>query len=441
MALLWIVLITIPLGIVSAVRKDRFCDHLIRIMIRIITILGISIPAFWLGYLLLTAFAIRIPVFKVVDYGNLRSLILPSITLAASVVSSSVRMLRATILENLKKDYVIYAQARGLSAAQILWKHVLKNALPPMVTLFFQNIGMMIGGSAIVESVFSWPGLGNYFVSAIVNRDNKLLHNPQAVIGTLLIAIILLMGVLAPFLAPHDPMAVDITKKFLEPCNEYPFGTDQLGRCVLSRLLYGARYSLGLALPILAVLALIGTTLGMLCAWFGGIFDRLMTIVCDIFMAFPPLVIVLTLIGVIGQGAVNLILSIILSMWVWFVKVVRSYVLIEKDKDYITAAKISGCSGADILFSHILPNILPLLVVYFSTGIASIILMISGYSFLGLGLGNDIPEWGAMLNSAKQYLYSNPMLIVYPGICILLTAAGFNLFGEALRDILSPEEE
>ena len=236
---------------------------------------------------------------------------------------------------------------------------------------------------------------------------NKLLHNPQAVIGALLIAIILLMGVLAPFLAPHDPMAVDITKKFLEPCNEYPFGTDQLGRCVLSRLL----------------------------------FDRVMNTICDIFMAFPPLVIVLTLIGVIGQGAVNLILSIILSMWVWFVKVVRSYVLIEKDKDYITAAKISGCSGADILFSHILPNILPLLVVYFSTGIASIILMISGYSFLGLGLGNDIPEWGAMLNSAKQYLYSNPMLIVYPGTCILLTAAGFNLFGEALRDILSPEEE
>lgn len=270
---------------------------------------------------------------------------------------------------------------------------------------------------------------------------NKLLHNPQAVIGALLIAIILVVGVLAPFLAPHDPMAVDITKKFLEPCNEYPFGTDQLGRCVLSRLLYGARYSLGLALPILAILALIGTMLGMLCAWIGGLFDRIMNIICDIFMAFPPLVIVLTLIGVIGQGAVNLILSIILSMWVWFVKVVHSYVLIEKDKDYITAAKISGGSGADILFSHILPNILPLLVVYFSSGIASIILMISGYSFLGLGLGNDIPEWGAMLNSAKQYLYSNPMLIVYPGTCILLTAAGFNLFGETLRDILSPEEE
>ena len=228
----------------------------------------------------------------------------------------------------------------------------------------------------------------------------KLFHNPQAVIGLFLIAFILLMAVFAPLVAPHDPMEIDITKKFLDPCSEYPFGTDQLGRCVLSRLLYGARYSLGLALPILAALALIGTMLGMLCAWVGGLFDRMMTIICDICMAFPPLVVVLSLIGVVGQGAVNLILSIILSMWVWFVKVVRSYVLMEKSKDYIAAAKISGCSGTDILFSHILPNIVPLLAVYFSTGVASIILMISGYSFLGLGLGNDIPEWGAMLNSA-----------------------------------------
>lgn len=269
----------------------------------------------------------------------------------------------------------------------------------------------------------------------------KLLHNSQAILGLLLITAVLLIAVCAPLLAPNDPTAVDIANKFAPPCREFPLGTDQLGRCVLSRLIYGARYSLGLALPILAVLALIGTLLGMLCAWLGGLFDRLMTIICDIFMAFPPLVIVLTLIGVVGQGAVNLVLSIILSMWVWFVKVIRSYVLIEKNKDYIIAAKISGCNGTDILFTHILPNIIPLLVIYFSTGVASIILMISGYSFLGLGLGNDVPEWGAMLNSAKQYLYSNPMLIVYPGTCILLTAAGFNLLGEALRDILSPEEE
>lgn len=249
------------------------------------------------------------------------------------------------------------------------------------------------------------------------------------------------MALLAPLLAPHDPEAVDIAQKFLKPSIQYPFGTDQLGRCVLSRLLYGARYSLGLAIPILIVLAIIGTSLGMLGAWLGGLFDQILIIICDVFMAFPPLVLVLALVGILGQGAWNLVLAIILSMWVWFVKVIRSYVLIEKSKDYVTASKIAGCSSMDILVVHILPNIIPLMVVYFSTGIASIILMISGYSFLGLGLGNDVPEWGAMLNNAKQYLYSNPTLIVYPGICILLTATGFNLFGEALRDILSPEED
>lgn len=183
MAMLWIVVVTVPLGILSAAKRGRLCDH----FIRLITILGISIPAFWLGYLLLTSFAIKIPVFKVVDYGSLRSLILPSLTLAASVFSSSIRMLRATVLENLKKDYAIYALARGLSPIQILWKHVLKNALPPMVTLFFQNIGMMIGGSAIVENVFSWPGLGNYFLSAIINRDLPVITGCVLVLGLIFV--------------------------------------------------------------------------------------------------------------------------------------------------------------------------------------------------------------------------------------------------------------
>lgn len=183
MAFIWILLFTIPLGVLSAAYKNGICDH----FIRSITILGVSIPSFWLGFLLLTAFAISIPIFKVVDYGNLQSLILPSITLAVPVICASVRMLRATMLENLKQDYVIYAQARGLSPRQILWKHVLKNALPPMITLFFQNIGMMIGGSAIVESVFSWPGLGSYFVSSIVNRDLPVITGCVLILGIIFV--------------------------------------------------------------------------------------------------------------------------------------------------------------------------------------------------------------------------------------------------------------
>ncbi len=182
-SLLWIAVFTIPLGILSAIRKNGIGDHLIRG----VTVLGISIPSFWFGFILLTAFAISIPVFKVVEYGNLRSIILPSVTLSVPVICSSVRMLRATLLEKLKKDYVIYAQARGLSNGQIMWKHVLKNALPPMVTLFFQNIGMMVGGSAIVESVFSWPGLGSYFVASITNRDLPVITGCVLVLGIIFV--------------------------------------------------------------------------------------------------------------------------------------------------------------------------------------------------------------------------------------------------------------
>lgn len=268
----------------------------------------------------------------------------------------------------------------------------------------------------------------------------RMIKNPRLVFSFFLISAVIFVALASPIIAPNDPTLIDISQKFLEPTPKYPLGTDQFGRCVLSMLIYGARYSVGLAIPTLLILAFIGTALGMLGAGLGGIFDKILITVCNIFMAFPPLVIVLTFINVLGQGILNLLLSVILSMWVWFVKVIRSYVLEEKNKGYVTAAKISGCRDVEIMTEHILPNIAPLLITYFSTGVASIILMISGYSFLGLGLGADTPEWGAMLSNAKQYLYSKPMLIVYPGICILLTSAGFNLFGEALRYILSPKE-
>lgn len=184
MAFIWIVLLTIPLSIASIKKKNGLIDH----FIRGVTILGISLPTFWLGFILLTALAVSIPIFKVVDYGNLKSLILPSIAMAVPVICSSVRILRTTLLENLKSDYVIYAKARGLSENEILYKHVLKNALPPIVTLFFQNIGMMIGTSAIVESVFSWPGLGNYFVHSIMNRDLPVITACVLILGFIFVA-------------------------------------------------------------------------------------------------------------------------------------------------------------------------------------------------------------------------------------------------------------
>lgn len=267
----------------------------------------------------------------------------------------------------------------------------------------------------------------------------KVLRNRQAVIGLVIIGGIVLAALFAPAIAPHDPAQINMDFKFADSSSVYPLGTDQLGRCLFSRILFGARYSLGLAVPIIVLLSIIGTVIGVLGGYFGGIVERLFEILCNIFMAFPPLVIVLAVAGIRGTGVVNLVMAIVFSMWVWFVKVVRSCVLMEKNKDYIIAARIAGANDIQIILNHIFPNIFPTLLIYFSTSIASVILMISGYSFLGLGFETGTPEWGAMISEAKSYIYSQPSLILWPGGCILLTATGFNLFGEALRDILNEE--
>lgn len=268
----------------------------------------------------------------------------------------------------------------------------------------------------------------------------KIYRNPQAMAGLIMIVAILLAALLAPLLAPNDPNIVNITNTYGKASAQYPFGTDEMGRCVLSRLLYGARYSLGIAVPTLLLLALFSTGVSTACAYAGGRTDRVYSAICDVFMAFPPLLVAVTLIGSLGQGITNIIISIVFSMWVWFAKIVRTFVLQEKNKEYITACRIAGCTGFQLILQHILPNVLPQLIVYFSTGVASIVLTVSGYAFLGFGFETGTPEWGAMFSHASAYLYSHPMLLVYPGLCIIFTAAGFNLFGEALRDIISPEE-
>ncbi|MCG8501466.1 MAG: ABC transporter permease subunit [Firmicutes bacterium] len=270
--------------------------------------------------------------------------------------------------------------------------------------------------------------------------NKALLKNKQALIGLGLMLFVSMIAVFAPFIAPNDPNQIDTLNKFLHVSPAYPLGTDQLGRCVLSRLIFGARYSLGIAVPTLLALGTIGLAFGTAAAYIGGRLERVFLIVCDIFMAFPPLVIVLSLVGALGQGIEIILTAVIFSMWVWYAKVLRTYARIEKAKDYILASKIAGCSGLRIVFYHIIPNILPQCIVILSTGIASLILMVSGFSFLGLGFEAGTPEWGAMLNQARSSFYAHPRLVVYPGLCILITAAGFNLFGEALRDMISPEE-
>ncbi|MEK3733501.1 ABC transporter permease subunit [Paenibacillus sp. FSL M8-0334] len=268
----------------------------------------------------------------------------------------------------------------------------------------------------------------------------KIVNNKQALTGLVMIALVSLVAATAPLIVPNDPHKIDIVNRFLSANAQYPLGTDQLGRCVLSRLLLGASYSLGIAVPTLMALGGIGLILGTSAAYLGGRLERALLIICDLFMAFPSLVIVLSLVGALGQGIPSIVVAVMFSLWAWYAKVVWSYACLEKSKDYILACIIAGCNHRRIIFRHIIPNLFPQFLVYLSTGMASMIIMISGFSFLGLGFESGTPEWGAMLNEARASFYSHPTFVLYPGLCILLTAAGFNLFGEALRDIISPEE-
>lgn len=264
----------------------------------------------------------------------------------------------------------------------------------------------------------------------------QILRSPQAMMGLILIMIALVFAAFAPWIAPNSPEVVSLTQKFKAPSFTHPLGTDQLGRCEFSRLVYGARYSLGMALPTLLILGTIGLALGCAGACVGGAFDRALTVIGDIFIAFPALTVVAAIVGALGHGVENITLSIIISMWAWFTRVVRSYAVMEMGKEYILGARIAGTGTLGIIFRHVIPNIMPQYLIYVSTGVAAAILTVSGFSFLGLGFSSGTPEWGAMLNEARGSLYSHPELLIYPGLCVLVTAAGFNLFGEALRDIL-----
>ena len=271
---------------------------------------------------------------------------------------------------------------------------------------------------------------------------HKLLKRPQAIIGLCLIAIVIVIAIAAPAFSPHDPELVNLSQKYAQPDAEYPLGTDQLGRCTLSRLLYGARYSIGISLPVLLILSVIGLIVGTFSACAGEKADHFITILCDVFIAFPSLIIAIAVIGVLGNGLQNIAVSVVIAPWAWFVRIVRSYSVQEMGKDYILAARISGCNTGKLIIRHLIPNILPQFLVYVSTGVASSIIMVSSFAFLGLGLPSGTPEWGAMLNDARTALYSHPELLIYPGLCILLgqSGSGKTMTCSAVLNLLDPKK-
>ena len=263
----------------------------------------------------------------------------------------------------------------------------------------------------------------------------------QIIVGLALILIFILMALAAPLLAPNDPNATGLALKNAPPSSEYPLGCDQMGRCELSRLLYGARYSMRLTIPVLIVLAAFALFVGCYSSYKGGLVDEVIRILCDILMAFPLIVIAMALVSAVDNSVASVIIAIGISMLAWFLRMVRSYAKTECGKEYIEAARIAGASGLRIVLRHLIPNVFPQFVVYFTTGIATAIMSVSSFAFLGVGLIAGTPEWGAMLNEARNSVSSNPALLIYPGICLIVCCAGFNLLGEGLRDAIGKEDD
>lgn len=264
-----------------------------------------------------------------------------------------------------------------------------------------------------------------------------------AVICFVFMCVVILCGVFAPAIAPNDPIEINLEARLAQPSRTYPLGTDDQGRCVLSRLMFGARSSLGSAFIVMIVSLAIGTSIGAFAAYKGGRIDDVLMRLCDVFLAFPSLVVVLVIVGVLGPGLINVMLGMISFQWLWYVRIVRSMVLSIKARPFVDAAKVAGTSDLKIVTSHIMPNLVPQLIVLATLDFGGLILHFSGYSFLGFGIQPPIPEWGVMIEGGRRFIRSSPQLMYYPGLMITAVVISLNLIGDKLRDIfddMAPQE-
>ncbi|WP_088151514.1 nickel transporter permease [Inquilinus limosus] len=266
----------------------------------------------------------------------------------------------------------------------------------------------------------------------------RLVANPPALLGLIILLVILVMAVFAPLIATQDIYAQDLTIRLQPPSAAHILGTDELGRDVFSRIVYGARITLYITLLTAVIVAPVGLLIGTTAGYLGGWVDIVLMRVVDIFLAFPSLVLALAFVAALGPGIENAIIAISLAAWPPIARLARAETLSIRSSDYIAAVRLQGASSLRIILSHVVPMCLPSVVVRITLNMAAIILTAAGLGFLGLGAQPPSPEWGAMLSSGREFVLTSWWIAAVPGCAILLTSLAFNLFGDGLRDILDP---
>ncbi len=250
-----------------------------------------------------------------------------------------------------------------------------------------------------------------------------------------------LIAVFAPLLAPYDPYEAVLTDALQAPSAAHLFGTDKLGRDLLSRVIYGSRISLSSALILVFCIFAVGTILGILAGYFGGAVDVIIMRIADMMISFPGMVLAIAVAGILGASITNAVIAITIVSWTKYARLARSLVLKIKNCDYIAAARVTGSTTPHILYRYLFPNTMPTLVITAATDIGSMMLELAGLSFLGFGAQAPAAEWGLMLSEGRSYMMAAPWMMIFPGAAILVTVIVFNLLGDSLRDVLDPRDE
>ncbi|WP_018249076.1 nickel transporter permease [Orenia marismortui] len=272
-----------------------------------------------------------------------------------------------------------------------------------------------------------------------VEAWKRLIKNKTAMFGLGIISLLILAAILSPFLAPYNPIETNILQRLKAPSGGHLFGTDNLGRDILSRIIYGSRISLQVGIISVSLALVLGVGSGVIAGYYGGKIDTLIMRLMDIMLAFPSILLAIGIMAILGPQLSNAMIAIGIVNLPRFARIIRSSVLSVKEEEYIEAAKSLGANDFTIIMKHVLPNCLAPLIVQSTLSIATAILEAAGLSFLGLGAQPPTPEWGAMLSAGRASLQIAPWVVAFPGIAIMITVLGFNLFGDGLRDALDPK--
>ncbi len=267
----------------------------------------------------------------------------------------------------------------------------------------------------------------------------NLKSNPLAVIGLTIIVLFIALSLLAPLLAPYDPATQNLGNRLAFPSAEHWFGTDELGRDILSRILYGGRVTLGMVIAVVVLVAPIGLAIGCIAGYFGGIVDTVLMRVTDVFLAFPRLILALAFVAALKPGVESAILAIALTAWPPYARLARAETMTVRGSDFVAAYRLTGASAWRIIARHIAPLCVPSLIVRITLDMSSIIITAASLGFLGMGAQPPSPEWGAMIATAKRFIFEQWWVATIPGIAIFLVSLAFNFLGDGLRDVLDPK--